>query len=388
MYESFYGLKEKPFNLLPDPDYLYMSQGHENAYTHLEYAVAENKGFAVITGEIGSGKTTLINFLLGKIQQNIRVGLINTTHVSPTHFIKMICQEYELKVDSRDKAEVLDLFHGFLLSQFSERKRVILIIDEAQNLTPKTMEEIRMLSNLEAEKHHLIQIILVGQPGLRKKLQLKDLEQFAQRVAVHCHLDALNRGEIGEFIRYRLRVGGMENPNIFDKGAIEAIWRYSRGIPRLINILCDTALVYGYADELKVIDKKIIENVINGRDAGGLFSYTHQDGEKGLFTPPMEAAISEPLKNRLQLMQRRIGLIENMVGNLDQRINMLASKREERDTIVLELFKMLKNCMESRFNILSKLHRLKYGQNASKKSPESERVPEPPLIFQKKRDKT
>ncbi len=178
MYESFYGLKEKPFNLLPDPDYLYMSQGHENAYTHLEYAVAENKGFAVITGEIGSGKTTLINFLLGKIQQDIRVGLINTTHVSPTHFIKMICQEYELKVDGRDKAEVLDLFHGFLLSQFSERKRVILIIDEAQNLTPKTMEEIRMLSNLEAEKHHLIQIVLAGQPDLRNRLQRKALEQF------------------------------------------------------------------------------------------------------------------------------------------------------------------------------------------------------------------
>ena len=367
MYESFYGLKEKPFNLLPDPGYLYMSQGHENAYTHLEYAVAENKGFAVITGEIGSGKTTLINFLLGKIQQDIRVGLINTTHISSTQFIKMICQEYELKVDGRDKAEVLDLFHGFLLSQFSERKRVILIIDEAQNLTPKTMEEIRMLSNLEAEKHHLIQIVLVGQPELRKKLQLKDLEQLAQRVTVHCHLDALTREEVGEFIRYRLKVGGMENPDIFDKGAIEAVCRYSRGIPRLINILCDTALVYGYADELKVIDKKTIENVINARQAGGLFSY----GEKGPSAPHMKTTISEPLKNRFQLMQRRIRLIENMAAKLDQRLNALEKKREERDTIVLELFKMLKNCMESRFDTLLKFQHLNTEKMPQRKTPES-----------------
>ena len=367
MYESFYGLKEKPFKLLPDPGYLYMSRGHENAYTHLEYALAENKGFAVITGEIGSGKTTLINFLLGKIQQDIRVGLINTTHISSTQFIKMICQEYELKVDGRDKAEVLDLFHGFLLSQFSEKKRVILIIDEAQNLTPKTMEEIRMLSNLEAEKHHLIQIVLVGQPELRKKLQLKDLEQLAQRVTVHCHLDALTREEVGEFIRYRLKVGGMENPDIFDKGAIEAVCRYSRGIPRLINILCDTALVYGYADELKVIDKKTIENVINARQAGGLFSY----GEKGPPAPHMKTTISEALKNRLQLMQERIRLIEKMVANLDQRLNALVKKREERDTIVLELFNMLKNCMESRFDTLLKFHHLNTTKMPQRKAPES-----------------
>jgi general secretion pathway protein A len=369
MYESFYGLKEKPFNLLPDPDYLYMSQGHENAYTHLEYAIAENKGFAIITGEIGSGKTTLINFLLSKIQQNIRVGLINSTSVSPTQLMKMICQEYELEVDGRDKAEMLDLFHGFLLSQFSERNRVALIIDEAQNLTPRTMEEIRMLSNLDAEKNHLIQIVLAGQPDLRIRLQRKELEQFAQRVTVHCHLDPLDGEEVGEFIRHRLRVAGTENLDIFDKRAIEAIYTYSRGIPRLINILCDNALVYGYADELRVVDKKTIDNVINAREAGGLFSYTHQDGEKGLSTPPMETSMSEPLKERLQLMQRRIHLIENMVGNLDQRLNALAKKREERDTVVLELFKMLKYSMESRFNTLLKFHRLRYSEKASKKSP-------------------
>jgi len=154
MYESYYGLKEKPFKILPDPGYLYMSQGHENAYTHLEYAIAENKGFVVITGEIGSGKTTLINYLLGKIQEDIKVGVVNNTYVSPTQFLRMVCQEFDLEEENLDKSGMLHLLQGFLIRQFADRKRVVLIIDEAQNLTTKTMEEVRMLSNLEDEKNH------------------------------------------------------------------------------------------------------------------------------------------------------------------------------------------------------------------------------------------
>jgi len=180
MYESFYGFKEKPFNLTPDPDYFYMSQTHENAYTHFEYAIAENKGFAVITGEIGSGKTTLINFLLDKIQQDIHVGVISKSSVSPVQFIKLLCEEFELNVQRLDKGGMLDAFSRFLLKEFAERKRVVLIIDEAQHLSLETLEEIRMLSNLEDAKHHLIQIMLVGQPELAAKLQRNGLEQFAQ----------------------------------------------------------------------------------------------------------------------------------------------------------------------------------------------------------------
>ena len=253
MYESFYGLKEKPFDLHPDPDYLYMSRGHENAYTHLEYAIAENKGFVVVTGEIGSGKTTLINFLLTKIRQDIEVGLISNTSLTPEQFIAMICEEFEvpLQGDGSDKAKMLGRFHAFLLEQFAKKKRVILIVDEAQNLSPEALEEIRMLSNLEAEKHHLIQILLVGQPELKYKLQMKNLEQFAQRVTVHCHLDGLGPEEVDRYIRYRLTVAGAKGSDIFSEDAIEAIHKHSRGIPRLINILCDTALVFGYADSLK-----------------------------------------------------------------------------------------------------------------------------------------
>jgi general secretion pathway protein A len=359
MYESFYGLKEKPFNLLPDPEYLYMSQGHENAYTHLVYAITENKGFVVISGEVGSGKTTLINYLLEKIDQDIQVGLINNTAVPPTQFIKMVCQEFELNIDGLDQAGMLDRFQGFLLREFAERKRVILILDEAQNLPAKTLEQIRMFSNLEAEKHHLIQMILVGQPELRIKLQRRDLRQFAQRVTVHCHLEGLKGEEVSQYIRYRLTAAGATNLEIFTEEACDLIGRYSRGIPRLINILCDTALVYGYADELKVIDKEVIESVIKAREAGGIFCAPDQAEPAPVVGPPAVTALSGEAEGRLNLLEKRIALIENVVATLDQKLERLDHSRNGRDTIMLELFKVLKDSMESRFGTLMRLGELK-----------------------------
>ena len=394
MYETFYGLKEKPFNLLPDPEYLFMSHGHANAFTHLEYAVAENKGFVVITGEIGSGKTTLINFLLNRIGEDINVGLINNTYVPAAQLIKMICKEFELEVEGMDKAEMIELFHGFLLNQFAERKRVVLIIDEAQNLTPESMEEIRMLSNLEAEKHHLIQIVLVGQPELKYKLRRKDLFQFAQRVTVNCHLEGLHKDEVDKYIRHRLKVAGAEdldifgakNPDIFDVGAISTIANYSHGIPRIINILCDTALVYGYADELKVIDKKAIEHVVKAREGGGIFSGTLLDEKRESQPTPVESTISEPLENRLEGMERRLRLLEDRIGSMDQILNTLAQKKHERDIIVLELFKMLKNNMESRLSVLRQLDRFMENRKSESKEIPRERnraIVHPPLHFKK-----
>jgi len=369
MYESFYNLKEKPFNLLPDPDYLFMSQGHDNAYTHLEYAIAENKGFVIITGEIGSGKTTLINFFLRKIKQDIQVGLINNTYATLDQFTKMICQEFELGIEGMDHVEMLDLFHDFLLKQFAEKKRVVLIVDEAQNLTPEVMEEIRMISNLEAEKHHLIQMIMVGQPELKHKLQLKELEQFAQRVTVSCHLGGLTVGETDQYIRYRLKVGGAAYPNIFDKDAIKSVYEYSHGIPRLINILCDTALVYGYADGLKVIGKKVIEDVTKARDIGGIFADTtpHEKGAPSL--PPMEFSIPEQSESRFRLLDRKIALLESMVDNMEQKLNSLVNKKDERDTIIIELFKMLKNSMESRAHTLFQVSCFKKNMERLKEKP-------------------
>ena len=282
-----------------------MSRAHENAYTHLEYAISENKGFVVITGEIGAGKTTLINHLLRRIGQTFQVGLVNHTNASPLQFIRMACQEFELDVEGLDKAEMLDRFHQFLLAQFSRRRRVILIIDEAQNLPLRTIEEIRMLSNLEAEKHHLIQMILAGQPELRGKLKRKALAQFAQRVTVHTHLEGLGEEEVGRYIGHRLLVAGGGTPDIFDKDAVAAVARHSRGIPRIINSLCDAALVYGFADNLKKIDVRVIEEVVKDRGALGVFDAADRP------EPPAaeygEPAGNAPLLHRLERIEQRLG---------------------------------------------------------------------------------
>jgi len=356
MYEKFYGLKEKPFNILPDPDYLYMSTGHGNAFTHLEYAIMENKGFVVVTGEIGSGKTTLLNYLISKIQQDVQIGLVNQTYVTPTQFIKMVCQDFELPVENLDKAEMVDTLHEFLLSQFTMKERVILIIDEAQNLTPRTMEELRMLSNLEAEKHHLIQMILVGQPELKYKLQRPDLIQFAQRVTVNCHLNGLNQDEVTQYIRYRLKVGGSEKMDLFDDGAINSIYKYSSGIPRLINVLCDSALIYGFADSIKQIDRSIVENVVSERKDGGLFTDANESAGSDVSSDQIESSDMRSVIRKIEGFDRRLRLLENRVEITDQRLMWIGKNKEARDTVVIELFKMLKHSMESRLKTLKKLN--------------------------------
>ena len=358
MYESFYGFKEKPFDLPPDPDYLYMSRSHENTFTHLEYAVLENKGFVVVTGEIGSGKTTLINYLLNRIAEDIHIGLINNTNILPSEFLKMICQEFELNPKTSDKAELIDIFSGFLIDQFAAGQRVVLIIDEAQNLTNDTMEEIRMLSNIETEKHHLIQIILVGQPELRFKLQQRNLKQIVQRVTVQCHLKGLETDEVSQYIEHRLEIGGSSRLNIFEKETISRIAVYSRGIPRLINILCDSALVYGFADELETISIPILDNVYEELKALGTF--TDYDAKPSASpASPVSAAspISSPdvAKDQFAHVERKIEQLENQIADLNQRLNFYGQIRTERDDIVIELFQMLKDNLDKRWQVLNRL---------------------------------
>jgi general secretion pathway protein A len=328
MYESFYGLKEKPFELHPDPDYLYMSQEHEKIYVHLGYAIRENKGFAVVTGEIGSGKTTLINYLLNKIGGHIQVGLVNNTNILPSEFLRMICQEFGLDSGSNDKAELLGIFSEFLIDQFAAEERVVLIVDEAQNLTNDTLEEIRMLSNIETQKHHLIQIILVGQPELKLKLQQRNLKQFVQRITVHCHLQGLQKEEVNEYIKHRLEVGGCDRFDIFDKKVVEKIALYSKGIPRLINILCDLLLVCGFADGLETIDTHILGKVYEELKALGVVR--NINAKPSAKPAPQKSSVfaSAGSNGHFKVLEAKVQLLEAKVQLLDEKMDVINEKLE------------------------------------------------------------
>jgi len=355
MYETFYGFKEKPFDLHPDPDYLYMSRVHENTYAHLEYAILENKGFVVVTGEIGSGKTTLINFLLNKIGNDIQVGLVNNTNILPAEFLKMVCKEFELDPKTNDKAELIDIFSGYLIDQFAGGERVVLIVDEAQNLTNDTMEEIRMLSNIETEKHHLVQIILVGQPELKFKLQQRNLRQLAQRVTVHCHLKGLENDEVAQYIKHRLEVGGSQRFDLFDKETIENIAIYSRGIPRLINVLCDSALVYGFADELQTIGKDVLDNVYEELKSLGTFTDYNVKPSANPPSPKTYVPGSTTSESRIEILEGQVRLLDDKINVLKEKLKFLIQKRGERDDFVIELLKMLKENLDSRMQWVEKL---------------------------------
>ncbi len=267
MYEQFYALKEKPFEITPDPRFLYMSEQHREAYAHLTYALNETKGFTVITGEVGTGKTTLIQMLLARLDGQTRTAHLFNPKLSTRDFLSYICHDLGLKTEGlTTKGELLTLLHSFLLECYARKERVVLIIDEAQTLSPKLLEEVRLLTNLETPKSKLLQVILMGQPELDKILADQRFRQLRQRISVRYHLKPLNRSETREYIEKRLKVAGARDCHLFDDGAIREIWKRSRGVPRIINVLCDNALVTGYVEEKRPIDKRVIRDVAKDMD--------------------------------------------------------------------------------------------------------------------------
>ncbi len=270
MYESFYGFREKPFSLLPDPGFLFPSKKHHMALTMLQYGLMNQAGITVITGEVGSGKTTLIRKLLSEIGKDISVGLISNTHAAFGDLLQWVSMAFNLEFKGKDKVALYDTFVNYVINEYANSKRTVLIIDEAQNLSPSVLEELRMLSNINADKDQILQLILVGQPELRETLQRQDLRQFAQRVSADYHLAPLLLDEAVGYIHHRLKVAGGDE-NLFELDACKIIWKYSGGIPRLINTLCDTALVYAYADQLSSVSKKLASEVIIEKQKGGLF---------------------------------------------------------------------------------------------------------------------
>lgn len=321
MYEKFYGLSEKPFRIVPNPYFLYLTGKHQNALTTLEYGVSEGIGFTLLTGEVGTGKTTLIRHLLNQIESTMDIAVIFNTNVSADQLLNLVLQEYELIPDKDNKARTLDTLYQFLIKRFAAGIKVLLIIDEAQNLSREALEEVRMLSNLQSDDQLLLNIMLVGQPELRDILQQPGLTQFSQRIAVNYHLTCLDREEIVQYIRSRLeKVGG--TIRMFDLAALELIEDASGGIPRAINQICDAALVYGFADEKKIIDEEVVQQVLADRGEMGLVAVQKDGVDKGAETG---CSAGMPLDVTLRLQE-----MENTIGKLQAKIDMLSVMVEKK----------------------------------------------------------
>jgi len=269
MYERHFAFSERPFSLNPDPAFLYRSPKHEMALTMLEYGLMSEAPIIVISGEIGAGKTTVIHQTLREIDSVATVGLVSNTHKGFGELIHWVCMAFGILCQGRSKVELYHEFISFMIDEFAKGRKTVLIVDEAQNMNIETLEELRVMSNINSEKNLLLQLILVGQPELRSTLRQKQLEQFAQRISVDYHLDALDQKETREYITHRL-VQAKGRRNIFTRDAVFKIYELSGGIPRLINSLCDQLLVYAFAEGRQRVTGKLVSELIAEKNIHGL----------------------------------------------------------------------------------------------------------------------
>jgi len=265
-YLEHFNLSEQPFRLTPDPEFLYWSMQHARAKAYMESTIWLADGFVVITGEIGSGKTTLLQSFLTELDDDVVYAVVSQTQLTPTQFLQAVLTEFGFKPFNKRKVELLDILNNFLLEQYSNGKKVLLIVDEAQNLSTKVLEEVRMLSGIETHKEKVLRIILAGQPELKDTLESPALKQLLQRVRLRFHVGPLDLNDIREYIGHRMTVAGNEQSGVFSDDCFDVIYNYSGGIPRLVNTLCDTALLVAFADEKKSLTAADIMAAVNELD--------------------------------------------------------------------------------------------------------------------------
>lgn len=350
MYLNFFGLTEQPFQLTPDSHFLYLSGGHMRAKAYMDYTVWKRDGFVVITGEIGAGKTTLIHKLLSEVEGDVKLIRIFQTQLNEVEFLQAMLIELGFEsghLKDHGKVELLSLLNTYLLDSYSQGKHVVLIVDEAQNLSPKVLEEIRMLSGLESEKEKILNIILVGQPELNDTLSRPDMEQLVQRIRLRFHVGALSQDETWEYIVHRLTVAGCTEGDIFDKDVLSLIYKYTGGIPRKINILCDTALICAFADSVKRVDETVMKEAINELqwqpvaaksprpaqsrsarlEADAIADLLNQHGESA--TPSFIAG-SDQWAQLFSLVLHLLGDMSSRMGNVDEKLQHLEALLEEK----------------------------------------------------------
>jgi general secretion pathway protein A len=263
VYLDYYGLKEAPFDITPNPRFLFYSSKHREAYNHLLYGIRERKGFVQLTGEVGAGKTTLCRALLEQLDGHYATALILNPILSPEELVKTIAIEFGLPVNGLDRLDTLAVINQFLLQQVERGKETVLLIDEAQDLTDELLEQVRLLSNLETDDRKLLQIVLMGQPELRDRLNNPRLRQLRQRITVRYHLHPLSRMEVAQYVQHRLEVSGAKGAPYFTRPAFWRVYGYSKGIPRLVNAICDKALLAGFVQQQERIDFRMVGRAVH-----------------------------------------------------------------------------------------------------------------------------
>lgn len=315
MYESFFNLKLKPFDLTPNPDFIFLSRSHKRALTYLDYGIRERAGFILLTGDIGSGKTTIIRDILNNRYDRVVVAKLFNTRVSSEQLIAMINDEFGLNVHGKDRITLIRDLNAFLIEQFARGNQPVLIIDEAQNLGPDLLEEIRMLSNLETADRKLLQIILVGQPELRRTLADVSLLQLRQRISINCNLKPLDRDEMEQYIIHRLTVAGNPEAVEFSPEALDTVFQFSRGIPRLINIICDFLLLAAFAEETRLITPEMALDIVGDLDFEN--QYWAVDNDWGAILAPEQMHRqndeSRSIANLLQDISQRLSTLESVI---------------------------------------------------------------------------
>jgi len=327
MYEEFFGLTCKPFQITPDPEFLYLSGTHRKALNYLEYGIQENSGFILITGEIGAGKTTLLRHVMKSLPRTVHVARIFNTRVDDRTLLWMINEEFGIETQGRSKAEIQRDLNRFLIEKFSKGEQCVLMIDEAQNLSRDLLEEVRLLSNLETDKNKLLQIVLVGQPELRAMLLRADLEQFSQRITVGCHLRPLRPEETEAYVRHRLRIAGNEGAVTFEDGVFEEIFRFSGGIPRVINVICEWALLSAFSEQTKHLSLELIHEITEEMEA---------DRRTGLPSPAGDGPEREESAERtaspaeLENLSRELADVRERLSHLERLVTRLGISVLER----------------------------------------------------------
>lgn len=332
MYEKHFSFTCKPFELLPNPEFLYQSSTHKKAITYLDYGIQERIGFILLTGEIGSGKTTIIRNLIKNLSSTIKLSRINNTKVSSEQLISMINEDFGLDVAGKSKTVLLSELNDFLIEQYARRRKSILLIDEAQNLSPELLEEIRLLSNLETDRAKLLQIILVGQPELNRSLMLPEMMQLRQRINISYHICPLTIDETVKYIRHRLAIAGNKEAIQFKGEMAELVYKFSRGIPRLINILCDLALLSAFVEGRSEVTAETVRDVISDLESRDDWNTTVQQNvdttdvkQQGY---PMSQIAGDMAVRIIRLEESMKKSCDDM-ADLSRRIDLLADRLSE-----------------------------------------------------------